>query len=57
MLYVLFADKELGGTAVEHCSDSLSIDLGLDPEVVSIRHYFTDITCRNGVVYTYEQWS
>lgn len=49
---VALADKESGCAAIQHCSDSFFIDLGLNPEVISARRYFTNAACGYRIVYT-----
>lgn len=53
MFCIALADEKSGSAAVKHCSDSFSVDLGLDPEVVSAWHYLTDAAYRNGIIYTW----
>lgn len=49
---IAFADKESGGIAIQHCSDSFFVDSDLNSEVISAWRYFTDTACRDGIVYT-----
>lgn len=40
---ISFANEESSSATVKHCSDSFSIDLGLDLKVISAWHYFTNV--------------
>lgn len=48
---ILLANEEFSGSTIKHCLNSLSVDRGLDFEVISTWRYFTNTACRDGIIY------